>query len=172
MTPCPLNVRISLIVASIFHISAVYGLIGLCFGYDAPVVSAILSLELMPLSLGLGSTGAPKMTQCTLDVQISLIVTSISYISAVYGPIELCFGYNALIGLCYHNFRAHDHMDWFRGPFLRGHLLRGGLSRWCLLRELLLRGRLFRVCFLNGRLLRGCLLRGGLISRCLSRRCL
>ena len=37
MNPCFLNVRISLIVASIFHISTVYGLIGLYFGYDAPV---------------------------------------------------------------------------------------------------------------------------------------
>ena len=37
MTPCPLNVRISLIVASILQISAVYVLIGLGFGYDAPV---------------------------------------------------------------------------------------------------------------------------------------
>ena len=37
MTPCPLNARISLIVASIFHISAVCGCIRLCFGYGAPV---------------------------------------------------------------------------------------------------------------------------------------
>ena len=92
MTPCPLNVQVSLIVASIFYVSAVYGPIGLCFGYDAPMgFLAILSLELMVVSLGLGSTGAPKLTQYTLNVQISLIVASIFYFSAVYGPIELCF---------------------------------------------------------------------------------
>ena len=34
------------------------------------LVPAIISLELMALSLGLGSTGAPKMTQCTLNMQI------------------------------------------------------------------------------------------------------
>ena len=118
-------------------------------------VSAILSLELMALSLGLGSTGAPKMTQCTLNVQISLIIASIFYFSAVYGPIELCFGYDALIGLCYHNFRAHDPIDRFRGPLLSRRLLRGHLLRGCLLRGCLLRGR-----FLKG------------LSTHLSRRCL
>ena len=35
--PCPLNVQIFLIVASIFHVSAVYGPIGLWFEYDAVV---------------------------------------------------------------------------------------------------------------------------------------
>ena len=110
-------------------------------------VSAILSLELMALSLGLGSRGAPKMTQCTLNVEISLIVASIFYFSAVYDPIELCFGYDALIGFCYHNFRAHYPINWFRGPRLRGRLLRRCLLRGCLLRGLLLRESLFRVCF-------------------------
>ena len=37
ITPYPLNVQISAIVASIFHISAVYSPIGLCFGYNGPV---------------------------------------------------------------------------------------------------------------------------------------
>ena len=37
MTLSSLNVQISLIVASMFHISAVCGLIRLYFGYDAPV---------------------------------------------------------------------------------------------------------------------------------------
>ena len=109
--------------------------------------SAIISLELIALSLGLGSTGAPKMTQCTLNVQISLIIASIFYFSAVYGPIELCFGYDALIGLCYHNFRAHDPIDRFRGPLLSRRLLRGHL-----LRGLLLRGRLFRGCLFRVRI--------------------
>ena len=60
--------------------------------------SAILSLEPMVLSQGLGSTGAPKMTRCTLNVQISLIVASIFHILAIYGPIGYCFGQDALVG--------------------------------------------------------------------------
>ena len=83
-------------------------------------VSAIIYLKLMALSLGLGYKGAPKMTQCALNVQISLIVASIFHISAVYGPIELWFAYDALMVLCYHNFRAHDPINRFRGPLLRG----------------------------------------------------
>ena len=39
ITPCHLNVLTSLIVASLFHIFAVYGSIGLCFGYDSSVGS-------------------------------------------------------------------------------------------------------------------------------------
>ena len=59
MTPYPLNVRISLTVATIFPISAVYDPIRLCFGYDALVdVCAIISLEILALSLGLGALGA------------------------------------------------------------------------------------------------------------------
>ena len=59
MTPYPLNVRISLTVATIFHISAVYGPIRLCFGYDAFVgVCSIISLEIMALLLGLGAPRA------------------------------------------------------------------------------------------------------------------
>ena len=57
MTLYTLNVHIFLIVVSIFHISVVYGLIGLCFGYDAP----------MALSLGLGAPGASKMTPCPFN---------------------------------------------------------------------------------------------------------
>ena len=61
MTPYPLNVQISLIVATIFDISAVYGPIRLCFGYDALVgVCSIISQEIMALLLGLGAQGAPK----------------------------------------------------------------------------------------------------------------
>ena len=62
-------------------------------------VSAILSLELIALSLGLGSTRAPKMNQCTLNVQISMSVASIFHISADYGPIGFCFRHDALEGL-------------------------------------------------------------------------
>ena len=35
MTPCPLNVRICLIVNSMFYIPTSYGPAELCFGYDA-----------------------------------------------------------------------------------------------------------------------------------------
>ena len=134
----------------------------------------------MAISLGLRASGASEMTPCPLNVQISPIVASIFHISAVYGPIWLCFGYDASIGPFYHN-----PFDQFRGPLLRGcllrgcllrgRLLRGHLLRRCLLRGLLLRGRLFRCLFrvrlLSGQLLSGCPLRG-LFSRRLSRRCL
>jgi hypothetical protein len=123
MTPFPLNVRISLIVASIFYISAVYGPIGLCFGYEAPM-GFCYHISRAHGSIGLVSTEAPKMTQCTLNMQISVIVASIFHILAVYGPIGFCFGYDALVGLCYHNFRAHDPINRFIGPLLRGCLLR------------------------------------------------
>ena len=70
-------------------------------------VSAIIALELMVLTLGLGASGAPKMTTYPLNVQMSLIVASIFYISAVYSPNWFCFGYDALVGLCYHNSREN-----------------------------------------------------------------
>ena len=38
-------------------------------------------------------------------------------ISAVYGPIGLCFGYDAPVGLCYHIPRAHGPITRFRGPW-------------------------------------------------------
>ena len=38
-------------------------------------------------------------------------------ISAVYGPIGLCFGYDAPVGLCYHISRAHGPITRFRGPW-------------------------------------------------------
>ena len=61
-------------------------------------VFATIALELMAISLGLGASGAPEMTQCTLNVQISLIVASIFHILAIYGPIGYCFGQDALVG--------------------------------------------------------------------------
>ena len=100
----------------------------------------------MALSLGLGSTGTPKMTHCTLNGQISLIVASIFHISAVYGPIRFCFGYDALVGLCYHTSGAHDPINRFKGPLLEGHLLRKHLFRRHLLSRRLLIGCLSRQC--------------------------
>ena len=40
-------------------------------------VSAIIYLELIVLSLGFGVPGAPKITKCPLNMQISLNVASI-----------------------------------------------------------------------------------------------
>ena len=47
---------------------------------------------------------------CTMSPQcaVSFIVAPMFHIRASYGPIELCFGYDALLGLCYHTFRAYD----------------------------------------------------------------
>ena len=53
----------------------------------------------MALSLGLGAPGAPKMTRCPLNVGITLIVALIFHILAVYGPIGLCFEYDAPVCL-------------------------------------------------------------------------
>ena len=71
-------------------------------------VSAIISLGLMTLSLGLGAPGALKITICPPNVRLTSILTLIFDISVVYGPIELCFGYDTPVGLCNHIFRAHD----------------------------------------------------------------
>ena len=79
-------------------------------------VSAIITLELMTLSIGLGGPVAPKTTPCPLNVQISLIVDSIFQISAIYGLFWLCFRYDADVGLCYHIFRAHGPITEFRAP--------------------------------------------------------
>ena len=43
-------------------------------------------------------------------------LTSNFIISAVCGPIELCFGYDTPVGLCYHISRAHGHIIGFSGP--------------------------------------------------------
>ena len=74
-------------------------------------VFATIALELMAISLGLGASGAHEVTPCPLIVQTSPIVASISHISAVYGPIGLCFGYDAPIGPFYHKFRAREPID-------------------------------------------------------------
>ena len=60
-------------------------------------------------------------------MQLFMIVASNFHISAIYGSIEFCFGYDALVGLCYHNSKAHDPINWSRGPLLRERLLRGHL---------------------------------------------
>ena len=70
-------------------------------------VSAIISLELMARLLALEANGAHKTIPCPLHVQIFLIVASFFYISAVYGPIGLCFGYDVPVGLHYHISRAY-----------------------------------------------------------------
>ena len=80
-------------------------------------VSAIIFLELLALSVGLRAPGTPKMSPCPLNVGISLIVATILQISASYGPIELYFGYDALVGLCYYILRAHDPINRIRGPW-------------------------------------------------------
>ena len=80
-------------------------------------VSAIIFLELLALSVGLGALGTPKMSPCSLNVGISLIVARILHISASYGPIELYFGSDALVGLCYYILRAHDPINRIRGPW-------------------------------------------------------
>ena len=72
--------------------------LGCAFNKMLLCVSAILSLELMTLSLGLGAPKLPKMAPCLPNVQISLSVTSIFHISAVYGPIGLWFEYDAVVG--------------------------------------------------------------------------
>ena len=41
----------------------------------------------------------------------------LSHISAIYGPIELRFGYDAPVGLCYHISRVHAPNTRFRGPW-------------------------------------------------------
>ena len=63
-------------------------------------VSAIISLEPMAGLLGLGAHKTYKTILCPPDVQIFLIVDSIFYISTVYGPIGLCFEYDAVAGFC------------------------------------------------------------------------
>ena len=80
-------------------------------------VSAIISLGLMTPSLGLGAPGAPKIIICPQNVRITLILTLIFDISVVYGPIELCFGYDTPGGLSYHLSRAHNPIIRFRGPW-------------------------------------------------------
>ena len=70
-------------------------------------VPAIISLKLMAKSLGLGALRTPKMTTIPLNARISLIVASIFHISTIYGLIGFCFGYDALLGLCYHKSREN-----------------------------------------------------------------
>ena len=70
----------------------------------------------MALSLGLEAPGAPKMTQSPLNVPIPLILALIFHISDVYGPIGLCFGIDAPMGLCYIVSKAHGPITKFRGP--------------------------------------------------------
>ena len=74
-------------------------------------VSAIIALELMALSLVLGAPGAPQTDYITHKWANIFDCSLIFRISAVYGPIRLCFGYDAPIGPFY-----HDPIDQVRGP--------------------------------------------------------
>ena len=79
-------------------------------------VSGVISIALTALSQGLKAPGAPKITTCPHNVRISLIVDSMFYIPASYGPVELCFGYDAPVCLGYYIFRAHGPFNRFKGP--------------------------------------------------------
>ena len=79
-------------------------------------ISAIISLGLMTLSLGLRALEASKITICPTNVQITSILTLIFNIFVVYGQIGLCFGDDTPGGLCYHISWAHDSTKRFRGP--------------------------------------------------------
>ena len=80
-------------------------------------VSAIISLGLTTLSLGLGAPGAPKITICPPNERITLVVTLIIDILVVYHQIEPCFGYDTPVGLCYHISEAHGPIHRFRNPW-------------------------------------------------------
>ena len=58
-------------------------------------VSANIYLELMALSLGLGAPGAPKMTKCPLNMQISLIVATM-FLSMLF-MVQFCCALNMMI---------------------------------------------------------------------------
>ena len=88
-------------MASDFDILAVFGRIGLCFGYGA-WVSAIVHLEHMALSIGLGGPRGPQNDYVHLKPRYIAFLASNFDISAGYGPIGLCFGYDAPVGLCCH----------------------------------------------------------------------
>ena len=82
-TICPLNMQISLIVASIF-LSMLFMVQFRCaLNMTLLCVFATIALELMAISLGLRASVAPEITSCPLNVQISLIVTSLFHISAI-----------------------------------------------------------------------------------------
>ena len=145
-------------LASNFDISAVYGLIGPCFGYDAPLGLYYHTCRAhAPITSFRGPWG-PLNWLCSLRTSINscfslhieihitnhfffLAATGQLYkrvcrsvgrsvgpfylaflasnfdISAVYGPIGLCFGYDAPVGFCYHISRAHGPITKFRDPW-------------------------------------------------------
>ena len=63
-------------------------------------VSAIVYLEHMALSLGLGGPRGPQNDYVHLKPRYIAFLASNLDISAVYSGIRLCFGYGALVGLC------------------------------------------------------------------------
>ena len=91
-------------------------------------VSAIVYLEHMALSLGLGGPRGPQNDYVHLKPRYIAFLASNLDISAVYGCIRLCFGYGAPVGLCYHICGAHAPINRFRGPW-------GPLKRLCTLKS-------------------------------------
>ena len=79
-------------------------------------VSAIIYLEHMALSLGLGGPRGPKNDYVHLNSRYIAFLASNFDISAVYGCIRFCFGYGAPVGLCYHICGAHAPITRFRDP--------------------------------------------------------
>ena len=77
-TICPLNMQISLIVASIF-LSMLFMVQFRCaLNMTLLCVFATIALELMAISLGLRASGAPEMTSCPLNMTPFLIRANLS----------------------------------------------------------------------------------------------
>ena len=109
--------QISLIVASIF-LSMLFMVQFRCvLNMTLLCVFATIALELMAISLGLGASGAPEMTPCPLNVQISDCSFNISYLSSLLSNLA-CFEYGAPVCFCYHIFRAP-------GPIIRFGVYKG-----------------------------------------------
>ena len=79
-------------------------------------VSAIVYLEHMALSLGLGGSRGPQNDYVHLKPRYIVFLASNFDILAVYGGIRLGFVYDAPVGLCYYISRAHRPITRFRGP--------------------------------------------------------
>ena len=74
-------------------------------------------MKLMPLSIGLGIPRGPYSDYVCFKPQSTAFLALNFDISAVYGRIGLCFGYDAPLGLYYHTCRAHAPITSFRGPW-------------------------------------------------------
>ena len=80
-------------------------------------VSAKIALKLMALPLGLGGPRGPQNDYVHLKPRYIAFLAPNLDISAIYSCIRLCFGYGALVGLCYHICGAHAPITRFRGPW-------------------------------------------------------